>query len=98
MPAAVTVSPTVAAFNQLVTEDKGNIGVVTTPCQALALAKMKLVKKIIPNRSLKLVVGLYCGWTLSAEKYTKLLVEKNIDLESITGMDVPAGKMFWSFT
>jgi coenzyme F420 hydrogenase subunit beta len=41
---------------------------------------------------LKLVIGLYCGWTLSAEKYTKLLLQKNIDLESITGMDVPAGK------
>jgi coenzyme F420 hydrogenase subunit beta len=39
-----------------------------------------------------LVVGLYCGWTLSAEKYTKLLLQNDIDLESITGMDVPAGK------
>ena len=36
-----TVSPTVAAFNRVATEDKGNIGVVATPCQALALAKMK---------------------------------------------------------
>ena len=88
-----TVSPTIAAFNQLVTEDKGNIGVVATPCQALALAKMKLVKEDNPKiDQLKLVVGLYCGWTLSAEKYTKLLLEKNIDLESITGMDIPAGK------
>jgi coenzyme F420 hydrogenase subunit beta len=88
-----TVSPTVAAFNQLVTEDKGNIGVVATPCHALALAKMKLVKKDNPKiDQLKLVVGLYCGWTLSAEKYTKLLLEKNISLESITGMDIPAGK------
>jgi coenzyme F420 hydrogenase subunit beta len=88
-----TVSPTVAAFNQLVTEDKGNIGVVATPCQALALAKMKLVKEDTARISqLKLVIGLYCGWTLSIEKYTKLLLEKNISLESITGMDIPAGK------
>ena len=88
-----TVSPTVAAFNQLVTQESGNIGVVATPCQALALAKMKLVKEDNPKiDQLKLVVGLYCGWTLSAEKYTKLLLEKNIDLESITGMDIPAGK------
>jgi coenzyme F420 hydrogenase subunit beta len=88
-----TVSPTVAAFNQLVTEDKGNIGIVATPCQALALAKMKLVKKDnLKIDQLKLVVGLYCGWTLSAEKYAKLLLEKNISLESITGMDIPAGK------
>ena len=88
-----TVSPTIAAFNQLVTEDKGNIGVVATPCQALALAKMKLVKEDTAKiDQLKLVVGLYCGWTLSAEKYTKLLLQNDIDLESITGMDVPAGK------
>jgi coenzyme F420 hydrogenase subunit beta len=88
-----TVSPTIAAFNQLVTEDRGNIGVVATPCQALALAKMKLMKEDNPRiDQLKLVVGLYCGWTLSAEKYTKLLLEKNINLESIVGMDIPAGK------
>ena len=88
-----TVSPTVAAFNQLVSEDKGNIGVVATPCQALALAKMKLVKEDNSKiDQLKLVVGLYCGWTLSAEKYTKLLLQNDIALESITGMDVPAGK------
>ena len=88
-----TVSPTVTAFNQLVTEDEGNIGLVATPCQALVLAKMKLVKEDNPKiDQLKLVVGLYCGWTLSAEKYTKLLLEKNISLESITKMDIPAGK------
>ena len=90
-----TVSPTVAAFNQLATEDKGNIGIVATPCQALALAKMRLNKKNENENKinqLKLVVGLYCGWTLSAEKYAKLLLKKNIALESITKMDIPAGK------
>jgi coenzyme F420 hydrogenase subunit beta len=88
-----TVSATVAAFNQLVTQDAENIGAVATPCQALALAKMKLVKENNPKiDQLKLVIGLFCGWTLSAEKYTKLLIEKNIDLESITKMDIPAGK------
>jgi len=88
-----TVSPTIAAFNQLVTEDKGNIGIVATPCQALALAKMRLVKEDNPRiDQLRLVVGLYCGWTLSAEKYAKLLLDKNIILESIKGMDIPAGK------
>jgi coenzyme F420 hydrogenase subunit beta len=88
-----TVSPTIAAFNQLVTDDKGNIGVVATPCQALALAKMKLVKENTAKiDQLKLVVGLYCGWTLSAEKYTKLLFQNDIGLESITGIDIPAGK------
>ena len=90
-----TVSPTVAAFNQLVTKDAGNVGVVATPCQVLALAKMKLNKtNDFENKinQLKLVIGLYCGWTLSAEKYTKLLLEKNIVPESITGIDIPPGR------
>jgi len=90
-----TVSPAVAAFNQLVTKDAGNVGVVATPCQALALAKMKLNgAKDNTNKihQLKLVIGLYCGWTLSAEKYTKLLLEKNIIPESITGIDIPPGR------
>ena len=93
-----TVSPTVAAFNKLATEDKGNIGVVATPCQSLALAKMKLVKEDNPKiDQLKLVIGLYCGWTLSAEKYTKLLLDNNIALESITKIDIPAGKNILEF-
>ena len=89
-----TVSPTVAAFNQLLTQDSGNVGVVATPCQALALAKMKLNRtsgnKTQINQP-KLVIGLYCGWTLSIEKYIKLLLENNIALESVKGMDIPAG-------
>jgi coenzyme F420 hydrogenase subunit beta len=90
-----TVSPTVAAFNQLVTEDKGKIGVVATPCQALALAKMKLMpgkEDVARINQLKLVVGLYCGWTLSMGKYAKMLLEKNINIESITSMEYPPGK------
>lgn len=90
-----TVSPTVAAFNNLVTQESGNVGVVATPCQALALAKMK-INETNENenkiKQLKLVVGLYCGWTLSAEKYSQFLRERNIPLESIVKMDVPAGK------
>jgi coenzyme F420 hydrogenase subunit beta len=75
-------------------QDSGNVGVVATPCQALALAKMRLNRKS-ENKTeinqLKFVIGLYCGWTLSMEKYIKLLLENNIALESITGMDIPAG-------
>ena len=90
-----TVSPTIAAFNQLATQEAGKVGIVATPCQALALAKMRLNKTNESENKinqLKLVIGLYCGWTLSAEKYTKLLVDKNITPESITKMDIPAGK------
>jgi len=91
-----TVSPTVATFNQLVAaKDARNIGVVATPCQVLALAKMKL-KAEKEDRGkidqLKLVIGLYCGWTLATEKFNELMGKNDIDLESISGMDIPAGK------
>jgi len=90
-----TVSPTVAAFNRQVTNDKGRVGVVATPCQALALAKMRLnpaKEDAARINQLQLVIGLYCGWTLSFEKYAKLLSENNIALESVIKMDIPAGK------
>jgi coenzyme F420 hydrogenase subunit beta len=84
-----TVSPTVAAFNQIAAENIGNVGVVATPCQALALAKMK--SKSGKDNSgnidkLKIVIGLYCGWTLSQEKFEVLLLQNNIN------PDIPAGK------
>lgn len=92
---AFTVSPTVAAFNQLVKQESGKVGVVATPCQALALAKMKLK----PGKEdharmdqLQLVIGLYCGWALSEEKYLNLLTDRGIAVESITKMDIPAGR------
>ncbi len=90
-----TVSPTVAAFNQSVNDKSGKIGVVATPCQALALAKMRLKPVQVESGKidqLQLVIGLYCGWTLSAEKFTKLLTQNNIALNSLKGMDIPAGK------
>jgi len=90
-----TVSPTVAAFNQIAAEDTGKIGVVAAPCQALALAKMKLA----PHKNdagsmdkLKLVIGLYCGWSLSAEKFGELLAKNNLGADELIGMDIPAGK------
>jgi coenzyme F420 hydrogenase subunit beta len=90
-----TVSPTIAAFNQVVDDKSGKIGIVATPCQALALAKMRLKPVQVESgkiNQLQLVIGLYCGWILSAEKLTKLLAQNNIDIESLKGMDIPAGK------
>jgi coenzyme F420 hydrogenase subunit beta len=89
------VSPTVAAFNKIAATDTGKIGLVATPCQALALAKMKVAKPKDGAGNidkLKLVIGLYCGWTLSVEKLTALLLQNDINLSDVTGMDIPAGK------
>lgn len=91
-----TVSSTVAAFHQATsTQDAGLIGVVATPCQAMALAKMKMKPLSADSNKidrLKLVIGLFCGWTLAEEKFKKLLALNNIAVEAMTGMDIPAGK------
>ncbi len=88
------VSPGLAEFNRLAKDGGKRIGVVATPCQALALAKMRM--KPIPAYAeridqLKLVVGLFCGWALSWRNLTALLKTK-LDLAEIEGMDIPPSK------
>ena len=85
------VSPTLAAVNDLVRQDTGRLGVVATPCQALALAKMKTSGqpkfRAIADR-VKLVIGLFCGWALDWRGLKRVLAEK-VDIERITGLDIP---------
>ena len=88
------VTPTVAAFHRVAAESSGDIGVVATPCQALALAKIRAAAskdEAGKTGKLKMVIGLYCGWTLSLPKFRELLFKSNIAPESLTGMDIPAG-------
>lgn len=89
------VSPNVAEFNALAWVGGRKIGIVVTPCQALALAKMR-AKPVQAHAAridqLKLVVGLFCGWALSWEKLTALVRRKGVDLKDIEGMDIPPSK------
>ena len=90
-----TVAPTVAAFNKATAGDFAKIGVVATPCQALALAKIKTYKNKDASGKkdkIKLVVGLFCGWTLARDKFAGLLRINDIDESSVSGMEIPAGK------
>lgn len=89
-----TVSPTVASFNALQEGRFKTIGVVATPCQALALAKMKTtrIEGYEKAQSIALVIGLLCGWTLSVEKFQHLLSAYHLTRGDLTGMDIPAGK------
>jgi coenzyme F420 hydrogenase subunit beta len=88
------VSPTVAEFNKTVQGESQRIGVVATPCQAQALAKMRL-KPIASNDNqidkLHLVVGLFCGWTLSWRAFVDLVKTKT-EMSDVIGMDIPPGK------
>ena len=88
------VSPTVAAFHRLPEGFGGKLGVVATPCQALALAKIKTddTDRYPKGRALGLVIGLFCGWTLSPEKFSHLLGQYGLTFEKIKEMDIPAGR------
>jgi coenzyme F420 hydrogenase subunit beta len=88
------VSPAVAEFNRICRGDSAKIGVVATPCQALALAKMRTQPASVVEdgiEKLRLVVGLFCGWALSWQKLTALLGGKT-DLSRVTGMDIPPSR------
>lgn len=89
-----TVSPTIAAFNRLPDQRAGKVGVVATPCQALALAKMRTanISGYTKMESLGLVIGLFCGWTLALEKFQALLKKYHVPVEALGKMDIPAGK------
>jgi coenzyme F420 hydrogenase subunit beta len=84
-------SPTLAAFNrESGRQDIQRIGVVATPCQALALAKMRASP--LENRNnvdkLKLVIGLFCTWALRYDDFARFLAEK-VPLGQIVKFDIP---------
>jgi coenzyme F420 hydrogenase subunit beta len=88
------VSPNLAEFNRIAKEGGKKIGIVATPCQTLALAKMRM--KPLKNYAeridqLKLVIGIFCGWALSWRSLVEVL-RKKIDLSEIEGMDIPPSK------
>lgn len=89
-----TVAPTVGRFNQTAKGAARAIGVVATPCQALALAKMRL-NSVPEDREkiakLKLVIGLFCGWALSWERLASTLAQQLGD-ERILKMDIPPSR------
>ena len=88
------VSPMIAKFNEIARSEFQKIGVVATPCQALAIAKMRSESTPKGDETidkLKLVIGLFCGWALSWRKVVELL-RKRTDLKTITGMDIPPSK------
>jgi len=67
---------------------------VATPCQALALAKMRNSRspRIRENsKRLRLVIGLFCGWAFSSSALKELLAGK-VNMGSIIGMDIPPSK------
>ncbi len=84
-------APAVAEFNRVSAEGQGPLGVVATPCQAQALAKMRsnpADADAVRVARLKLTIGLFCGWTLDWRKLRELVLEA-VKGETILSMDIP---------
>jgi coenzyme F420 hydrogenase subunit beta len=88
------VSPVLGLFNRLSCDDPQKVGIVTTPCQALSLAKMRFQPAKEDRGAigrLGLVMGLFCGWAFSWEKLRALL-RKKAEKGTIVGMDIPPSR------
>ncbi|MBN2079836.1 MAG: Coenzyme F420 hydrogenase/dehydrogenase, beta subunit C-terminal domain [Spirochaetes bacterium] len=83
-------APTVAAYHHAVADGYSSIGVVATPCQALALAQISVNPMDEPgfvNRN-ALVVGIFCTWALDERGLASLVADRVKDA-TITKFDIP---------
>jgi len=83
-------SPTLQAFNQGVDDSFNSLGAVGTPCQVLALAKMRINPLENKNHieKLALTIGLFCTWALSYREMLSFL-KQEFPVEKIGKMDIP---------
>ena len=84
-------APTIGAFNSAVQSDaRERMGVVGTPCEILALAKMRAAPPDMREHAKKLglTIGLFCTWALSPEELLRF-VEGKVPLSDIKRVDIP---------
>ncbi len=81
--------PTLEALNRALRGPARRLGVVATPCQALAVAKMRASTLEEGRRDrLSVVIGLFCTWALDGKQFLPFLAAR-VPLADITKVDVP---------
>jgi len=85
-----TTAPTLAAFNQAVSEKISPLGVVGTPCQMTSVAKWRTnpLKRDDFVDPVALAIGVFCNWGLDQRQLVSFLAERT-DVSRIRGMDIP---------
>lgn len=82
--------PVLETYNHIPGDSNHRLGIVTLPCQALAISKMK--KEPPQNRfdvnNTRLVIGLFCTWALSPDGFYQFLSE-HLNLPWVTKFDIP---------
>jgi coenzyme F420 hydrogenase subunit beta len=82
--------PVLEALNRIPKDSKDKLGIVVTPCQAIALAKMRLnpPAQRVSLDNLKLSIGLFCTWALAYDRFYEFL-KNNVDLAKAKKFDIP---------
>ncbi len=82
--------PALEALNRVNPESGDRIGIVVTPCQAQALAKMRTYpsRKRHSAENVKLVIGLFCTWAMAYEGFYDFLRQR-LDIQDIKKFDIP---------
>jgi len=82
--------PALEALNRIPKDSKDRLGIVVTPCQAIALAKM--IASPPPQRvsmgNVRLTIGLFCTWALAYDRFYEFL-KNNAKPIKIEKFDIP---------
>lgn len=81
--------PTLESLNKKNWKETERIGIVGTPCQVLALAKMRdsALEKRTPIDQVSLVVGLFCTWAFTYDLFLAFL-ERRVGASQIYKLDI----------
>lgn len=82
-------SPVLETLNSLPKESTERLGIVGLPCQVTCVAKMKTCppKNRVNMENIKVVIGLFCGWTLTNGFHQFL--QQRFDLSQAIKFDIP---------
>jgi coenzyme F420 hydrogenase subunit beta len=83
-------APTLAVLNLAAAAGRRNLGVVGTPCQITAVAKMRsnALERADFVDPVSLVIGLFCNWSLD-QRALKTYLGRLVELSRIKGIDIP---------
>lgn len=80
-------APTLSVLNEALKNGYTRVGVVATPCQALAATQMKSLTK--GQNPITLVVGLFCAWAFDYRSFEHF-ISSQVDTARITRVDMPS--------
>lgn len=89
--------PALEALNRIPSESRDRLAIVVTPCQAMALAKMKAEppEQRVSVANVRLTIGLFCTWALDHEAFCPFL-KTHLDTRRVKKFDItppPANRL-----